>query len=296
MGISTADIKELREKTGAGMLDCKKALEENDGDLEEAVDYLRKEGIASAEKKAGRTASEGLASVKSEEDKAVIVEINSETDFAAKNDKFQEVVEEVTNHLLAKQPADVDEALGQTLVGKDKTVEKYFNESIAQIGENLSFRRFQVIEKDDAETFGTYIHMGGNIGVLTLLEGGDEELARNIAMHVAAANPDYLSRDDVPTEDIEKEKQVLQEQAENEGKPEHIVEQIVKGRLNKFYNQNCLVEQEYIRDTDKTVGDLLSESDATIKEFVRYEVGEGIEVEEEDFAEEVMSEVNEVNK
>ncbi|AGB40659.1 translation elongation factor Ts [Halobacteroides halobius DSM 5150] len=296
MGISTADIKELREQTGAGMLDCKKALEENDGDLDEAVDYLRKQGIASAEKKAGRTASEGLASVKAEGNQAVIAEINSETDFAAKNDKFQEVVDQMTTHLLTKQPADVDEALNQTLVGSDKTVEEYFNEAISQIGENLSFRRFKLIERAADEVFGTYIHMGGNIGVLTLLEGGDEDLARNVAMHIAAANPDYLSRDDVPAEDVEKEKQVLQEQAENEGKPEHIVEQIVKGRLNKFYNQNCLVEQEYIRDTDKTVGDLLSEADATIKESVRYEVGEGIEVEEEDFAEEVMSEVNEVNK
>ncbi|GAB6137626.1 translation elongation factor Ts [Halanaerobaculum tunisiense] len=292
MAISTADIKELRERTGAGMLDCKEALQEKDGDLEEAVDYLRTEGIASAEKKAGRAATEGLASVKAQGNKAVIAEVNSETDFAAKNDKFQEVVEEIVNHLLSEEPADVDQALEQTLAGADKTVEKYLTEAITQIGENISLRRFEIIEKDDAAIFSTYIHMGGNIGVLALLEGGDEELAHNIAMHIAAANPDYLSRDDVPTADVEKEKKLLQEEAENEGKPEHIVEQIVKGRLDKFYEQNCLVEQEYIRDTDQTVGDLLAEAGATVKEFVRYEVGEGIEAEEEDFAEEVMSEVN----
>lgn len=292
MGISAADVKELRERTSAGMMDCKEALEETDGDMEEAIEYLRKEGLSSAEKKAGRTASEGLVTIKEDDSLAVIVEVNSETDFAAKNDKFVELVENIADHILENQPATVEEAEEQTLEA-GKTVQETIKETIAQIGENISLRRFEIVEKEAAEAFGTYIHMGGNIGTIVAVDNGDQELAQNIAMHIAATNPDYLSRESVPEEDIEKEKELLREQAlKEEDKPEHIIDKIVEGRLDKFYNQNCLVEQEYVKDTDKTVGELLAEKEAEVKRFIRYEVGEGIEVEEEDFAEEVMNEMD----
>ena len=291
MGISTADIKKLRERTSAGMLDCKEALTEKDGDIEAAVDYLREKGMSSADK-SDRVAAEGLVSVEKQDDTAVIVEINSETDFVAKNEEFQEVVNDMTDHILIKQPASVDEALKMPLKGQGKEVEEYLSEAITQIGEKITLRRFEILEEDEGQTLATYLHMGGQIGVVAILEDADEELAKNVAMHIAAANPDYLSRDAVPEEIVEKEKKILRNQAEKEDKPEHIIDQIVNGRLNKFYQQNCLLEQEYIRDTDLTIEELISEKDAEIEDFVRYEVGEGIEVEEEDFAEEVMSEVN----
>ena len=291
MGISTADIKKLRERTSAGMLDCKEALTEKDGDLEAAVDYLREKGMSSADK-SDRVAAEGLVSVEQEDDTAIIVEVNSETDFVAKNDEFQEVVNDVTDHILMQQPNSVDEALEQPLKGDGDTVNQYLKEAITQIGEKITLRRFEILEQDDDQTLATYLHMGGQIGVAVLLEGADEELAKNVAMHIAAANPDYLNRDAVPEEEVEKEKQILRKQAEKEDKPEHIIDKIVNGRLDKFYQQNCLLEQEYIRDTDLTIKELVAEQDATVEKFVRYEVGEGIEVEEEDFAEEVMNEVN----
>ena len=291
MGISTADIKKLRERTSAGMLDCKEALTEKDGDLEAAVDYLREKGMSSADK-SDRVAAEGLVSVEQEDDTAIIVEVNSETDFVAKNDEFQEVVNDVTDHILMQQPNSVDEALEQPLKGDGDTVNQYLKEAITQIGEKITLRRFEILEQDDDQTLATYLHMGGQIGVAVLLEDADEELAKNVAMHIAAANPDYLNRDAVPEKEVEKEKQILRKQAEKEDKPEHIIDKIVNGRLDKFYQQNCLLEQEYIRDTDLTIKELVAEQDATVEKFVRYEVGEGIEVEEEDFAEEVMNEVN----
>ena len=292
MGISTADIKELRERTSAGMLDCKKALNETDGDLEAAVDYLREKGMSSAEKKADRVAAEGLVAVKESDDCAVIVEINSETDFVAKTDEFKEVVNNITEHILVQQPNSVEDALEQPLKGEGKEVQQYLKESIAQIGEKITLRRFEIVEKDGEQTFATYLHMGGQIGVVVLLDNAEEKTAKNVAMHIAAANPDYLSREDVSESEVEKEKAILRKQAQQEDKPEHIIDKIVNGRLNKFYQQNCLLEQEYIRDTDLTIEELVDQKDVVIKEFVRYEVGEGIEVEEEDFAEEVMNEVN----
>ena len=291
MGISTADIKKLRERTSAGMLDCKEALTETDGDLEAAVDYLREKGMSSADK-SDRVAAEGLVSVKEEGDNAVIVEINSETDFVAKNDEFQEVVNEITDHILQEQPASVDEALSQPLQGDGETVNEYVKEAITQIGEKITLRRFELLAKEDEQTLATYLHMGGQIGVAVLLENADEQLAKNVAMHIAAANPDYLNRDSVPEAEVEKEKAILRKQAEKEDKPDHIIDKIVNGRLDKFYQQNCLLEQEYIRDTDLTIKELVAEEDAAVEKFIRYEVGEGIEVEEEDFAEEVMNEVN----
>ena len=291
MGISTADIKKLRERTSAGMLDCKEALTETDGDLEAAVDYLREKGMSSADK-SDRVAAEGLVSVKEEGDTAVITEINSETDFVAKNDEFKEVVNDVTDHVLMEQPSTADEALEQPLKGEGKKVDQYLKEAITQIGEKITLRRFEILTKEADQTLATYLHMGGQIGVAVLLENADEQLAKNVAMHIAAANPDYLNRDSVPEAEVEKEKAILRKQAEKEDKPDHIIDKIVNGRLDKFYQQNCLLEQEYIRDTDLTIKELVAEEDAAVEKFIRYEVGEGIEVEEEDFAEEVMNEVN----
>ena len=291
MGISTADIKKLRERTSAGMLDCKEALTETDGDLEAAVDYLREKGMSSADK-SDRVAAEGLVSVKKEDDTAVIVEINSETDFVAKNDAFKKVVNDITDHILMQQPESVDEVLEDSLKGEGEKVEQYLTEAITQIGEKITLRRFEILAESEGQALATYLHMGGQIGVAVLLEDADEELVKNVAMHIAAANPDYLSRDSVPEAEVEREKKVLRKQAEKEDKPEHIIDKIVNGRLDKFYQQNCLLEQEYIRDTDMTIKELVTAEDAAVEKFIRYEVGEGIEVEEEDFAEEVMSEVN----
>ncbi|PRX33643.1 translation elongation factor Ts (EF-Ts) [Orenia metallireducens] len=292
MAITTADIKKLREMTNAGILDCKKALQETDGDMDKAVEYLREKGIASADKKAGRTAAEGLVAFKTVDDTAAILEVNCETDFVARNENFKVVVDALADHVLAENPADVEEALSQTLKAEDKTVEKYLKESIAKIGENISFRRFQIFEKNAEEIFGTYLHMGGNIGVLVQLQGGDEDLARDIAMHIAAVKPNYLSKEDVPSEDLDKEREILTKQALAEGKPEHIVEKMVEGRLGKFYTLNCLLEQEFVKDSDITIQQLVDQNDASIVNYVRYEVGEGIEVEETDFAAEVMGEIN----
>lgn len=292
MAITTADIKKLREMTNAGILDCKKALQETDGDMDKAVEYLREKGIASADKKAGRTAAEGLVAFKTADNTAAILEVNCETDFVARNENFKAVVDTLANHVLAEKPANVEEAINQTLNAEGKTVEKYLKESIAKIGENISFRRFEIFEKNDDEIFGTYLHMGGNIGVLVQLKGGNEDVARDIAMHVAAVNPSYLSKEDVPSEDLAKEREILTKQALAEGKPEHIVEKMVEGRLSKFYTLNCLLEQEFVKDSDMTIQQLVDQNDASIVNYIRYEVGEGIEVEETDFAAEVMGEVN----
>ena len=292
MSITTADIKKLRERTGAGILDCKKALNEVDGDMEKAIEYLREKGIASAEKRSDKTASEGLVAVKETANKAAIVEINCETDFVAKNDNFQDLVEKMVDHVLAEEPADIEQALELEIAGEGKSTEEFLKEKIAGIGEKISFRRFTLKTKADDEIFGTYLHMGGKIGVLLKLKDATSELAKNIAMHVAAVNPEYLDRDSVPSEDVAKEKEVLKNQALEENKPEHIVEKIVEGRINKFFQQNCLLEQEYVRDTDLTIAQLLAEKDSELVEFVRYEVGEGIEVEEEDFVAEVQNEIN----
>ena len=291
MSVSASDVKELRQRTSAGMMDCKEALEATDGDLEEAIEYLRKEGLSEAEKKAGRTASEGMVLIKEEGSTAAMIEINSETDFAAKNDKFQDLANQIAEHILESDPKDVEAALEQELE-EGRLLKEAIKETIAQIGENISLRRFIKVEKKAGEILATYTHMGGNIGVIIRLADGEEELAKDLAMHVAATNPDYLSREDVPQKDVEKERELLREQAlKEEDKPEHIIDQIVEGRLDKFYNQNCLLEQEYVKDTDLTVQELLDEQEAKIEDFVRYEVGEGIEVEEEDFAEEVKKEI-----
>lgn len=290
MAVTAQMVKELREKTGAGMLDCKKALTENNGDMDKAIDWLREKGMSQAAQKADRIAAEGLTSIKVEGNSAVIVEVNSETDFVAKNDQFKTLIDEVTTFLLAKQPGTVDEALKEEM-DNGQTLESYFNDAIAKIGEKLSLRRFQISKKSNEEIFGTYLHMGGRIGVLNVIEGGNEELARDVAMHIAAINPRYINRDAVPEAEVAREKEVLTQQALNEGKPEHIVEKMVVGRLNKFYEEICLLDQPFVKDSDQKVGKYVSNNKGTIKSFVRYEVGEGMERREENFADEVMSQM-----
>ncbi|CQR47670.1 Elongation factor Ts [Paraliobacillus sp. PM-2] len=292
MAVTAKMVKELREKTGAGMMDCKKALTETDGNMEQAVDYLREKGISKAAKKADRIAAEGSASVAVDGNTAVLLEVNCETDFVTKNDQFKALLEDLGKHLLSQKPANVEEALQQPLHGDGEILESFINSKIAQIGEKLSLRRFTIFEKTDADAFGAYIHMGGNIGVVTVLEGTtDEAFAKDIAMHIAAVNPRYVSRDAVSTEEVEKEREVLKTQALNEGKPEKIVEKMVEGRLGKFFEEICLLEQSFVKDPDQKVKKLVADKGASVKHFVRYEVGEGMEKREDNFAEEVMSQV-----
>jgi elongation factor Ts len=292
MAVTASMVKELREKTGAGMMDCKKALTEVDGDMEKAIDLLREKGIAKAAKKADRVAAEGLTVVKAQGNKAVIVEVNSETDFVAKNENFQKLVQDLAEHVLTQTPASVEEAMGQPFKGEGETVQEFINSSIAKIGEKISLRRFELVEKTDADVFGEYLHMGGRIGVLSVVENStDAELAKDIAMHVAAINPTYVSRDEVAQEEVEREREVLKQQALNEGKPENIVEKMVEGRLSKYFEQVCLLDQPFVKDGDQKVGKYVKNKGASVKSFIRYEVGEGMEKREDNFAEEVMSQV-----
>lgn len=290
MAVTAQMVKELREKTGAGMMDCKKALTENNGDMEKAIDWLREKGIAKAAKKADRIAAEGLTSIEIEGNTAVIAEVNSETDFVAKNDNFKNLIKEVSKFLLAKKPDSVENALNEKMTDT-QTLAEYLNDAIAKIGEKISLRRFQIVEKTDNDVFGSYLHMGGRIGVLTVLEGADEETAKDIAMHVAAVNPKYVKRDDVPEAEVEREKEVLKQQALNEGKPENIVEKMVSGRLNKFFEEICLVDQPFVKDSDQKVGKYVQSKGGSVNSFVRYEVGEGMEKREDNFAEEVMQQM-----
>ena len=292
MAITAKMVKELREKTGAGMMDCKKALTETNGNMEEAIDFLRKSGAAQAAKKQDRIAAEGTTFIEINGNDAVLLEVNCETDFVTKNETFQKLVADLAKHIVSEKPANLDEAMKQKMVNVDQTVEEYVNSVVATIGEKITLRRFSVMSKTDSDVFGSYLHMGGRIGALTLLEGSnDEEVAKDVAMHVAAANPKYVSRDDVPENEVNREKEILKEQALNEGKPEHIVEKMVEGRLGKFFEEICLLDQQFVKDPDVKVKKFVADKDATLKGFVRYEVGEGIEKKEEDFAEEVMSQM-----
>ena len=290
MAVTAQMVKELRERTGAGMMDCKKALTHTDGDMEKAIDYLRENGIAKAAKKADRVAAEGLTYILSNDQAAVILEVNSETDFVAKNDHFKTLIQNLAKHILTEKPNTVEAAAKQKMESGE-TVAEYINNAISTIGEKISLRRFTLVEKSANETFGTYLHMGGRIGVLTVLEGGTEEVAKDVAMHIAAVNPKYVSRDQVQADEIEREREVLTQQALNEGKPENIVEKMVTGRINKFYEEICLIEQAFVKNPDEKVGQVVSKAGATVKMFVRYEVGEGIEKRQDNFAEEVMNQV-----
>ena len=283
--ITASMVKELRELTGAGMLDCKKALEACEGNLDKASEWLREKGISKAAKKADRIAAEGLVNILIEGNKAVILEVNSETDFVAKNDEFKDLINTISNLLINSNVKTVEEALA--LSTEDGTLENTITNKIAKIGEKLSFRRFELVEKSDDETFGSYIHMGGKIGVLVVLKGGNTDVAKDVAMHSAAMRPKYLNIESVPTEDVEHEREIQKQIAINEGKPEEIAVKMVEGRIRKFYKEVCLTEQPFVKDDEKSVSEYVKSNGGEIKSMIRYEVGEGMAKREENFAEEV---------
>lgn len=288
---SASDVKELREKTGAGMLDCKKALQESEGNMEKAIDWLREKGISKAAKKESRIAAEGLSEILVDGNKAVILEINSETDFVAKNAEFTNFVSLLAKVVLENCPKTMEEAM--ELPMGDGTVNSSLINLIAKIGEKISFRRFEIVEKNDNQVFGVYNHQNlGKINVITVLDGDNSEIARDVAMHVAAMNPGYLSRNDVPEDVINHEKDVIKKQAIEEGKPAEIAEKMVNGRINKFYKEVCLLEQPFIKDPDLDVAGYTKANNMTVVKFVRFEVGEGMEKRNDDFASEVMSQIN----
>ena len=284
--ITAVLVKELREITGAGMMDCKKALVECEGDKDKAIDYLREKGIAKAAKKAGRIASEGVVAAASDGKTACIVEINSETDFVAKNENFLALVKKIAEHIVACKPADMDALNASQMDGK--TVAEVMTEAVASIGEKLSLRRFEVYTTEDGQ-LATYIHMGGKIGVIVELSGGDATLGKDVAMQIAAAKPQCIGREDVDQEALAHEREVLRKQALEEGKPEKIVEKMVDGRINKYYKEVCLVEQEFVKDSDKTIKDILA--GVEVRRFARFEMGEGLEKKNEDFAAEVAAQM-----
>ena len=284
--ITASLVKELREKTGAGMLDCKKALEANNGDINASIDWLREKGISKAAKKADRIAAEGLAAILIDGNKAAIVEVNSETDFVAKNDEFKELVNVLLKEIITNDVKTIDDVLA--LSYEDGTINDFIVAKTAKIGEKLSFRRFEKVVKEDNQEFGEYIHMGGKIAVLTVVDGASAEVAKDVAMHAAAMRPKYVSKEDVPTEEVEHEKSILKEQAMAEGKPAEIAEKMVIGRVNKYFKEICLLEQPFVKDGDVSVATYVKNNGGTVSKMIRFEVGEGIEKREENFAEEVM--------
>jgi elongation factor Ts len=287
--ITAALVKTLRERTGAGMMDCKKALSAVNGDLDKAVDFLREKGLSQAAKKASRIAAEGaVASYVSPDAKVgVIVEVNCETDFVAKTDDFMALVSSIAEHIAKTNPKDIEALKASEMNGKK--VADVITEKIAKIGENISLRRFVRYQLTDG-LVAAYVHAGGKIGVLVDLKGDDAVLGKDIAMQVAATNPAYLNRTQVPAEVLDHEKEVLSEQAKNEGKPEKIIEKMVMGRIQKYYKENCLVDQEFVKDPDTTITKLLkAHNNAEIRAYARFQLGEGIEKKQENFAEEVKS-------
>ena len=283
--ITASMVKELRELTGAGMLDCKKALEEANGNLEKASEWLREKGISKAAKKAGRIAAEGLVNILIEGNKALVIEVNSETDFVAKNDEFKDLINTISNLLINSNVKTVEEAL--QLSTADGTLENTITNKIAKIGEKISFRRFELVEKTDAETFGAYTHMNSKIAVLVVVEGASEEVAKDVAMHAAAMRPKYFNIDSVPAEDVEHEREIQKQIAINEGKPADIAEKMVEGRIKKFYKEVCLTEQPFVKNDDMSVAEFVKSNGGVVKSMVRYEVGEGMQKREENFADEV---------
>ena len=288
--ISAQLVKQLRDMTGVGMMDAKKALVQTEGDIDAAVDYLRENGLAKAAKKADRIAAEGITNVLVDGNVAVVLEVNAETDFVAKNDKFQALVAKLSEVILANKPANLEAAL--EIVTPEGKVSDVIAEATTVIGEKISLRRFEIVEKSDADAFGAYLHMGGRIGVLTVLEGStDADAAKDIAMHVAAINPKYVDRSEVSADELEHEKKVLTEQALNEGKPANIVEKMIAGRLNKFLAEISLNDQPFVKDPDQTVSKFAASKGGKVKLFHRYEVGEGLEKRVDNFVEEVMGQV-----
>ena len=286
--ISASMVKELREISGAGMLDCKKALEATNGNMEEAITWLREKGISKAAKKQTRIAAEGLAHIEIKGNKAVIIEVNSETDFVAKNQEFVNLVKTIASTIIDNNVSTVEEAL--KLKAGENTLEELIIDKTSKIGEKISFRRFEIVEKEDTEVFGTYSHMGGKIAVLTRLTN-NEEVAKDIAMQAAAMRPLYLTREDIPSEVLEKERTILKEQAENEGLDSSKIDMIVNGRINKYYEEVCLIDQPFIKENKQKVSKYVESNGSKIISFTRYEVGEGMEKREENFAEEVMNQI-----
>ena len=290
--ITATMVKELREKTGAGMMDCKKVLTESNGDMEKAIELLRERGIAKAAKKSSRIAAEGLVGAYISEDKKIgaIVEVNSETDFVAKNEEFKAFVEIVAKQVAEKAPKDMEDLLAQKSISEpDKTIQEVLVNKIATIGENINIRRFVRFETEGL--VGKYIHGEGKIAVLVNMKKGDDETAKDVCMQIAAAKPEYLDEASVPADRIAKEKEILKAQTMNEGKPEAIAEKIVEGRIGKFYSEVCLVDQEFVKNPDIKVSELLKQKDAEVSEFAKFELGEGLEKREENFAEEVMKQI-----
>ena len=290
--VTASQVKDLREKTGAGMMDCKKVLTETDGDMEKAIELLRERGIAKAAKKSSRVAAEGLVAAYVSEDGKVgaVVEVNAETDFVGKNEEFRNFVNDVAKQIVVKNPANVEELLGQESIAEaGKTVQEVLTNKIATIGENMSIRRFERFESNGI--VGSYIHGEGKIGVLVDMENATPELAKDICLQIAAAKPEFLNRESVTPERVEKEMEILKAQAMNEGKPAEIAEKMVQGRINKFYGEICLMEQEFVKNPDMKINKLLESKGAKINNFARLEKGEGIEKVEENFAEEVAKQI-----
>ncbi len=290
MEITASMVKELRETSGAGMMDCKKALSECNGNMEEAMNYLREKGIAKSAKKEARIAAEGLANIFTKGNKAVILEVNSETDFVSKNEEFIDMIDTIGNTILNSNATSLEEAESLKINDTD-TIKDFIVAKVAKIGEKLSFRRFSLVEKNDDEVFGSYLHMGGKIAALTVVKGTNEDVARDISMQAAAMKPLYLNESEVPSEVIENERKVQKELAMNEGKPADIAEKMVDGRIKKFLKEICLVDQAFIKDGDITVGEYAKKNGGEILKMIRYEVGEGIEKRNENFAEEVMNQI-----
>lgn len=289
MEVTASMVKDLREQTGAGMMDCKKALAETNGNMEEAINYLREKGIAKSAKKESRIAAEGLASIVTKGNKAVIVEVNSETDFVSKNDEFREMIDVIASTLVDSDVKTVDEA--KELSTTEGTIGELIINKTAKIGEKLSLRRFEILTKNDDEFFGSYIHMGGRIAALTVVKNANEEVAKDVAMQAAAMKPLYVFPSEVPADVLDNERTVLKEQAMNEGKPQDIAEKMVEGRIKKFYKEICLAEQAFIKDGDLSVSKYVANNGGEILKMVRYEVGEGMEKRNDNFAEEVMNQV-----
>ena len=288
--ISAKDVNELRSKTGAGMMDCKKALAESNGDIEKAIDWLREKGMATAAKKSGRIAAEGLANIFVDGNKAVILEVNCETDFVTKNAEFVEMIENIGKSILAGDAKTLEEINALEVEGT--TIGDYIVAKTAKIGEKLSLRRAEIITKEDGDNFGSYLHMGGKIAVLVVTEGADEETAKDVAMQAAAMRPAYLKKEDVPADVIAREKEILKEQAVNEGKPAEKKKKMVEGRINKFYKENCLIHQAFVKNGDIDVETFVKNNNGSVKSMIRFEVGEGMEKRSENFAEEVAKQIN----
>ena len=271
-------------------MDAKKALVASDGDMDKAMDFLREKGIAKAAKKSDRIAAEGLTDIKVEGNTAAIVELNSETDFVAASDPFKDALKSIASLLVEKKPADVEAALA--LETANGTLNDDLIATTQKTGEKVSLRRFTLVEKADGDSFGAYLHQGGRIAALVVLEGADETTAKDVAMHVAAVNPEFMTREDVPAERLEHEKKIFTEETLNEGKPEKIVGKIVEGRLNKFLAQITLADQAFVKDSDQTVAEYVASKGGKLKSFIRYEVGEGIEKKETNLAQEISEQLN----